>query len=587
MTFYWQHARDSLLTPRALQIYQIAYRHDGEDFDDVKVAIDDEYRALVGGDEPQRHGGDFQTYVQVFREAGWIDISDGRLRVTPAGRQAFELLANVPDFLKAVPYFLIELLARYQLNNPARPADVRNEEIAAEIRSSDVFPYWTIWKVMRACSNYITIDELRRFVFRLQRREDVDSAIDDIGRYRSDRAAGLDEDEIARRYPAPLEGAVGEPKYIMARAGTHIGRQPPLIRKPAPDRYELHDAYLPFIDSVIANEPVFAEHLSAETWMGDYGRSVGLAADLLPSVAPRMDGNGGEEALADEDAVWHQIKTLIEEDGALSFLLSGPPGTSKSWYARRLAANMTDGATGHIHFVQFHPSFAYEDFVQGYVPYLDEDPRTREEPDNAGGGTADRAPWRDSGQIRFRLQDKILLKAADQARDGSGVVLVIDELTRGDVGRIFGEALTYIEPGYREQQFTLASGTRVSLPRTLFIIATANPYDRSVTDIDVALQRRFEIISMDPSPSILRSLLQRNGMDATLIDRVMSFFAACQTRVPFGGLGHTYFLHARDRPSLKRVWDYRLEPMLKPVLRFEPQVFSELRTEFFDQVLAE
>lgn len=585
MTFYWQHARDSLLTTRALQIYQIAYRHDGEDFDAAKVAIDDEYRALVGGDEQQRHGGDFQTYVQVFREAGWIDTSDGRMRVTPVGRQAFELLANLPDFLKAVPYFLVDLLARYQLNNPARPADVRNEEIAAQIRGSNIFPYWTIWKVMRACENYITIDELRRFVFTLQRRDDMDSTIDAIHRYRLDRGAGLDEDEITRRYPAPLEGAVGEPKYIMARAGIHIGRQPALIFKPTPDRYQLHDAYLPFIDSVIADEPVFAEHLSADTWMADYGRPVGLAADLLPAAAPQPD-EGGEEPVADEDVVWHQIKMLIEEDGALSFLLSGPPGTSKSWYARRLAAKMADRDTSRIHYVQFHPSFAYEDFVQGYVPSLGGDSDPRDEPDSARGAE-DGATLGGAGQIRFRLRDKILLKAADQARDGSAVVLVIDELTRGDVGRIFGEALTYIEPGYRDQEFTLASGTRSSLPRTLFIVATANPYDRSVTDIDVALQRRFEIISMDPSASILRSLLHGNGMEDGLIDRVMSFFASCQTRLPFGGLGHTYFLHARDRPSLKRVWMYRLEPMLKPVLRFEPQVFTELRTEYFDQVLAE
>ena len=124
--FYWRHARDSLLTPAALRMFQLLAQHDGKRFDEVKAQIDEDYRKATGTTADARHGGIIQTQLQAFREAGWVSIDkttdpEGAIKITPAGQQALVLLTKVPDFLKAAPYFVIELLSRYQLNNPAHP----------------------------------------------------------------------------------------------------------------------------------------------------------------------------------------------------------------------------------------------------------------------------------------------------------------------------------------------------------------------------------------------------------------------------------------------------------------------------------
>lgn len=72
--FYWRHARDSLLTPAALRMFQLLAQHDGKRFDNVKAQIDEDYRKATGTTADARHGGIIQTQLQVFREAGWVSI---------------------------------------------------------------------------------------------------------------------------------------------------------------------------------------------------------------------------------------------------------------------------------------------------------------------------------------------------------------------------------------------------------------------------------------------------------------------------------------------------------------------------------
>ena len=135
---------------------------------------------------------------------------------------------------------------------------------------------------MRSCNNRITTDELRRFVFRLHRSEDIENVITLIHNYRRDLENGVDENTINQRYMPPLSGAVGEPKYIMARAGRHIGRHPSLINKPTPSTYELNPVYFDLIDNIIENEPIYKDYLDNETWMRDYGQPVEIDPQVIP-----------------------------------------------------------------------------------------------------------------------------------------------------------------------------------------------------------------------------------------------------------------------------------------------------------------
>lgn len=244
---------------------------------------------------------------------------------------------------------------------------------------------------------------------------------------------------------------------------------------------------------------------------------------------------------------------LLDDYGGVIF--SGPPGTSKSWYAENIAKTLAKGDPTLVRFVQFHPSYQYEDFVQGYVP---------KEP---------------SG---FVLCDKHLLDMCQVARDNSNerVMLVIDELSRGDPGRIFGEALTYLEASKRGLEFHLASGTKLSIPGNLVILATMNPQDRGVDEVDAAFERRFAKVAMEPSETLLQGFLVDAGMEEGLRTRVVAFFRTANDQRrgnQYAALGHTFFLGIVDEEGLRRLWDHQLRFLFEKAYQLDPDGLEDIR----------
>jgi 5-methylcytosine-specific restriction enzyme B len=556
--FYWRHARDSLLTSSALRMFQLLAAREGENFNKVKDEIDAEYRTAVGSDAEQRHGGMIQTQLQVFREAGWVTLEDevggeraAIIKITPAGQQALVLLSKLPDFLKAAPYFVLELLSRFQLNNPARPDSRRNVEYDKQLQGATVFPYWTLFKVMRSCDDYITSSELRRFVFQIKRQDQIPEAIKGIHAFRTAVAAGTSEADLDRRFPTELTGAVGEPKYLMGRLGTQIGTEPAVVEKDGPSTWRLNKYYRPAIDAILANEPVFKDVIDESTWMQSYARPVDL--DEPSSVwEPSLQMLASD--LDDQDSTLVEVRKFMAA-GSPGVLFSGPPGTSKTWYARQIAIKLVDGDPERVVFVQFHPSMAYDDFVEGYVPVLNKHAAS------------------------FEVKKKTLLLLCEKARavQPKPCVLVIDELNRGDASRIFGELLTYIERGYRDTPFTTAySGRRTTIPGNLFIIGTFNPYDKSVVDLDDAMDRRFDRIPFDPSVQILKTYLEKKAVNPTLIAALLPYFVDIN-KVSRHGIGHALFFDVRDNDTLRRLWKSKLRFILEKAFRFEPEAMQVAR----------
>lgn len=270
---------------------------------------------------------------------------------------------------------------------------------------------------------------------------------------------------------------------------------------------------------------------------------ISLPSSITPASASSLD------ALPETDSVIAAVKNALL-DGYAGVILRGPPGTSKSWYAARIA-KMIAGDEGAV-FVQFHPSYQYEDFIEAWVP-------------NKAGG--------------FELKPKTFLKlcASAQTEPGRTFVLVIDEISRTDAARVFGEALTYLETSKRDMPFQLSSGTSAVVPPNVVILGTMNPWDRGVDEMDVALLRRFAQVDMPPDPAILEEMLTLNGVSRELIDGLLQFFTALGRQSnQMLHVGHAYFSHVRDAPSLERVWEFQLRHHFQSACRLEPDELRKL-----------
>lgn len=251
------------------------------------------------------------------------------------------------------------------------------------------------------------------------------------------------------------------------------------------------------------------------------------------------------------------VDVLEEYWGAI---LSGPPGTSKSHRASAVARALADFDERRYTFTQFHQSYQFDDFIEGYRP--------RE--GSAGG---------------FERSNGVFVEFCERARENPEelYIFVIDELSRGDVGRIFGEALTYIERSRRNQLFTLPSGRTFSVPENLRIIATMNPLDRGVDEVDAAFERRFGKIATNPSAALLRARLTENGMDTALIDGVIGWFNGMNDQsptTPAAAVGHTYLWGATDEQSLRRTWRYQLSHLVDRAFRLDPALHSRFLGEW-------
>ena len=190
-----------------------------------------------------------------------------------------------------------------------------------------------------------------------------------------------------------------------------------------------------------------------------------------------------EELLLDRKEL-ARIRELLEAKKQVIFY--GPPGTGKTFVARKLAGFLA-GSEGSVETVQFHASYAYEDFVEGYRPSLVE------------------------GQPGFKLVPGPLKRIAAKARENpeATYVLVIDELNRSNVAKVFGELYYLLE--YRDEKITLqySPDQQFALPNNLWIIGTMNTADRSIALVDAALRRRFYFVPFFPDEPPIQGLLQR------------------------------------------------------------------------------
>lgn len=231
------------------------------------------------------------------------------------------------------------------------------------------------------------------------------------------------------------------------------------------------------------------------------------------------------------------------------FVIYGPPGTGKTYVAKKLAERLAGAQDpSRVRLVQFHPSYAYEDFFEGFRP-VEKD-----------------------GQAHFALQDGPLkLMAAEAAKvenRGKAYVLIIDELNRANLAKVFGELYFLLE--YREETVRLQyrPGEPFSLPDNLFIIGTMNTADRSIALVDAAIRRRFPFYEMHPQREPVKGVLAEFARRSKLTDDRVELLE--ELNVTMGQRGHdlhigpSYLMRdGLDEPgALDLVWRYDILPLL-------------------------
>jgi 5-methylcytosine-specific restriction protein B len=242
-----------------------------------------------------------------------------------------------------------------------------------------------------------------------------------------------------------------------------------------------------------------------------------------------------------------EVGDLLDERRQLIFY--GPPGTGKTWIAQKLAADLV--GPEQVKLVQFHPAYTYEDFFEGYRPMT--------------GATA--------GTIAFELRAGPFRQLVNRARQhpDQAFVLIIDEINRANLAKVFGELYFLLE--YRDQAVDLLYSSDeegFTLPTNLYVIGTMNTADRSIALLDAAMRRRFAFVELSPDTEPTRSLLARwsehHGLGALASD----LLAELNRRIddPDFRIGPSYFMKhtgpdAFSPARLSRIWRTSILPLLQ------------------------
>lgn len=270
-------------------------------------------------------------------------------------------------------------------------------------------------------------------------------------------------------------------------------------------------------------------------------------------------------------------KTYTPTGPASNIILYGPPGTGKTHSVRRRALELVgiktlDGKPlaeadaehlqsewerlcreGQIVFCTFHQAFAYEEFVEGLRAYTDE-----------------------HGNVHYRIEPGIFKRVAAMAAQqrNNAFVLVIDEINRANIARVFGELITLLEPDKRlgnpnELRVQLPSSKEwFGVPPNLHVVGTMNTADRSIALMDVALRRRFTFEEMMPDAEALNDALAEANVDEAVRTLVVAVFTKLNERLRYlydreHQIGHAYFFGVRSFDGLRAVFADRILPLLQ------------------------
>lgn len=247
----------------------------------------------------------------------------------------------------------------------------------------------------------------------------------------------------------------------------------------------------------------------------------------------------------------------------MNFIVYGAPGTGKTYSMVEYALAIVDNVTiesfrennkdrkanvnrykalvkeGQVVFTTFHQNYGYEEFIQGL------------------------RPDKDSETMAFKTVDGVFKTIADTAlndTEDKNYIIIIDEINRANISKVFGELITLIEEDKRwgetnETSVTLQSGDPFAVPNNLYIVGTMNSADKSISLIDAALRRRFDFVEQKPEAGLVENTVLRSILENINLSLVQELDSTDLL------VGHSYFMHKEEK-DLCNILNNNIIPLL-------------------------